>query len=47
MWEEEIFEKGQVKVNANLREFNMVVERAVPVEEGTKFHLLTWSVERL
>ena len=49
MWEEQIFEKGQVKVNAALKEFNLITERerAVPVEEGTKFYLLVWSVERL
>jgi len=50
MWEEQIFEKGQVRVSAALKELNMVVERrerAVPVEEGTKFYWLAWSVERL
>ena len=50
MWEEEIFEKGQVKVDTILIELNMVVgrkERAVPVEEGTRFYRLAWSVERL
>ena len=50
LWEEQIFEKGQVKVNTVLREVNMAVERkesAVPPEEGTKFYWLAWSVERL
>ena len=50
MWEEQIFEKGQVKVNAVLRELNLVVERRereLPVDEGTKSYWLTWSVERL
>jgi len=50
MWEEQIFEKGQVKVSTVLKELDMVVERrerAVPVEEGTKFYWLAWSVERL
>ena len=49
MWEERIFEKDQVKVNAVIKEFDLVAERgrAVPVGEGTKFHLLVWSVERL
>jgi len=50
MWEKEIFEKGQVKVNTVLRELNMAVERkerAVPLEEGIKFYWLAWSVERL
>ena len=50
MWEEQIFEKGQVKVNSVLRELNVVVERrerALPVEGGTKSYWLAWSVERL
>jgi len=50
MWEEQIFEKGKVKVNAVLRETNMTterLERAVPIEEGAQFYLLAWSVERL
>ena len=50
MWEEEIFEKGQVKVAAGLREMNMDaerLERGVPIEEGVKFYWLAWSVERL
>ena len=50
MWEEQIFEKGQVKVSTVLRETNMAVERlerAVPIGEGVKFYSLAWSVERL
>ena len=50
MWEEQVFEKGQVKVNTILKELNMVVERkerAVPLEVGTRFYWLAWSVERL
>ena len=50
LWEEQIFEKGQVKVNAVLREMNMATERVgglVSIEEGTKFYALFWSVERL
>ena len=50
MWEEQIFEKGQVKVNTVLRDVTAVVEmleRGVPIEEGAKFYLLEWSVERL
>ena len=50
MWEEQIFEKGQVKVNAVLRELNVVLERrerALPVEEGRKSYWLGWSVVRL
>ena len=50
MWEEQIFEKGQVKAHAVLREMSNAAERlgvARPVEEGTKFYGLAWSVERL
>ena len=50
MWEEQIFEKGQVRVHAALREMSNAAERlgvARPVEEGTKFYGLAWSVERL
>ena len=50
MWEEEIFKKGQVKADTFLKELDMAVERkerAVPVEVGTKFYWLAWSVERL
>jgi len=50
MWEEEIFEKGQVKVNGVLRDVTMAakrLEKGVPVEEGAMYYLLDWSVERL
>ena len=50
MWEEQIFEKGKIKINAVLREMNMTIERlerAIPIEEGAQFYLLAWSVERL
>jgi len=50
MWEEQVFEKGQVRVNTILKESNRVVERrerAVPLEEGARFYWLAWSVERL
>ena len=50
MWEEDVFEKGQVKVTADLVEVNMDVkklEKGFLVEEGAKFYLLVWSVERL
>jgi len=48
MWEERIFEKGQVKVNTVMRELNMAVERkAVLVGEEARFYWLTWWVERL
>jgi hypothetical protein len=50
MWEEQVFEKGHVKVSAVLREPNAVAEerrRKVPVEEGTKFYWLALSIERL
>jgi len=47
MWEEGIFEKGQVKVNTFLKEVNVAAERVVPGEETTEFHWLSWSIERL
>jgi len=50
IWEEQIFEKGQVKVNTALRDITTAVKKwggAVQIEEGTKFYLLDWSVERL
>ena len=50
MWEEQIFEKGQVKVNTVLKERNTAtgrLEQAAPVEAGTKSYHLSWSVERL
>ena len=45
MWEEEIFEKGQVRVNAVLEEAKSV-EKGVAIE-GAKFYWLVWSIERL
>ena len=50
MWEEQIFEKGQVKVNVVLRDLTTAarrLEKGVPVEEGAMYYLLDWSVERL
>jgi len=49
MWEEQIFEKGQVKASAALKEVNVVEgrARAIPVKEGARFYWLAWSVERL
>ena len=52
MWEEEVFESGQVKVATVLVEMNMVAEKlglgkGLPVEEGAIFYGLVWSVERL
>jgi len=49
MWEEQIFEKGQVKVSTVLKEWKMDRrrERVVPADEGTKFYWLAWSIERL
>ena len=50
MWEEDILEKDQVRVNAVLKESKIVVERremAVPFGKGIKFPWLIWSVERL
>lgn len=48
MWEEQIFEKGQVKVNTILKEVNVTSRRRVlPVWAKTKLYWLIWSVERL
>ena len=51
LWEEQIFERGQVKVTTTLVEVDMVAERAdriLPlVVEGHKPHWLFWSIERL
>ena len=48
MWEERIFEKGQVKVNTALKGLDMSVEgRSVLVGGGTDSYWLSWSVERL
>ena len=48
MWEEQIFGKGQVKVNTVLNELSVTAEGiVVPTGGGTKFYWLAWSVERL
>ena len=48
MWEEQIFERGQVKVNAVLKELSVTSEgRVLPVWAKTKLYWLIWSVERL
>ena len=48
MWEEQIFEKGQVKVNTVLKELDVNARgMVVPTGEGTKFYWLSWSVERM
>jgi len=48
MWEEQVFEKGQVKVNTVLKRLDVSAEgRAVLVGGNIKSYWLTWSVERL
>jgi hypothetical protein len=50
MWEEQIFEKGQVKVNTSLSDVTMFAGRLdgrFSIEEGAKLYFLDWSVERL
>ena len=50
LWEEQIFERGQVKVTATLVEVDLVAERVnriPPLVEGYKPYWLFWSVERL
>ena len=48
MWEGQVFENGQVKVNTVLKELSVTADgKVVPVGSGTKFHWLAWSVERL
>jgi len=48
MWEEQIFEKGQVKVSTAFKELETSVEgKAVLIGGGTNFYWLSWSVERL
>ena len=49
MWEEQVFEKGQVKANTILWEVpeSTQLSKEFPVEKETKFYLLIWSVERL
>ena len=51
MWEEDIFERGQVKVSTTMIEMSQAAERlglgrGLPVEEGGIYGLV-WSVERL
>ena len=42
VWEEQIFEKGQVKVNTFLKELDMNAKgMVVPAGEGTKFYWLS------
>jgi len=50
MWEEQIFEKGQVKVNVVLKDMTILTkgfEEGVSVEEGAMYYWVVWSVERL
>ena len=50
LWGEQIFGKGQVKVNTISREINMAaekLERAAPVEEEAENYSLAWSTDRL
>jgi len=48
MWEEQIFEKGRVKVDTVLEDLSMTALGTVlPVGGGTKLYWLSWSVERL
>lgn len=50
LWEERVFEKGQVRVTATLVEVDVVAERydqIIPVMEGIKPYWLLWSVERM
>ena len=50
MWEEQIFEKGQIKVNTILREKGFAggkLGKVFPVEVGDKSYVLVWSIERL
>ena len=50
MWEEQIFDRGQVKVKVIFREVDLSahwLKEVFPAEEGSKFGQLFWSVERL
>ena len=49
MWEEQVFEKGQVKATTILWEVpeNVGISKEFAVQKETKFYLLIWSVERL
>ena len=49
MWEEQVFEKGQVKATTILWELpeNVKSSKEFSVQKESKFYLLIWSVERL
>ena len=50
MWEEQIFNKGQIKVKTIFREVDLSTHplgKIYPAEEGAKFGFLFWSVERV
>ena len=49
IWEEQVFEKGQVKATTILWEVpeSTQLSKEFPVEKETKFYLLIWSIERL
>ena len=48
MWEEQIFEKGQVKVNTVLKELSVNADgKMLPAGGETSVYWLSWSVERL
>ena len=48
LWEEQVFEKGQVKVTTSFTEIDIAAERLDQVFPGrTKRYWLLWSVERL
>ena len=49
MWEEQMFEKGQVKATTILWELpeNVKSSKEFSVQKESKFYLLIWSVERL
>ena len=48
MWEEEIFEKGEVQVSTILKELGVTAEgRVLPAGGEANLYWLAWSVERL
>lgn len=50
LWEEQIFEKGQVKVTTSLVKVDVAKEgfdRVIPLPEGYQPYWLFWSLERL
>jgi len=50
MWEEQIFEKGRVKVSVVLNDMTMLakrLEKGASVEEGAMYYWPEWAVERL